>query len=69
LEDKQVYIFDELAADQDPTFRKYFYEVLLHDLQAQGKTIIAVTHDDKYFNTADRVFKMDYGKLINYKEN
>lgn len=63
LEDKQIYIFDELAADQDPGFRKHFYEVLLPELRAQGKTIVAVTHDDKYFSTADRVLKMDEGQL------
>ncbi|WP_349647371.1 cyclic peptide export ABC transporter [Candidatus Parabeggiatoa sp. HSG14] len=68
LEDKPIYIFDELAADQDPQFRKYFYEVILQDLKKQGKTIIAVTHDDHYFNTADRVLKMEYGQLINYDE-
>ncbi len=67
LEDKPVYIFDELAADQDPHFRKFFYEVILKDLQKQGKTVIAVTHDDKYFNTADRVLKMEYGNLVNYE--
>jgi len=64
LEDKPIYIFDEWAADQDPVFRKYFYEVLLKDLKKQGKTIIAVTHDDRYFALADRVLKMDYGKLV-----
>ena len=66
LEDKPIYIFDELAADQDPQFRKQFYEVILPDLQKQGKTIIAVTHDDKYFQVADRVLKMEYGQLVNY---
>lgn len=64
LEDKQVYIFDELAADQDPGFRQYFYEVLLPELRSQGKTIVAVTHDDKYFSAADRVLKMDEGRLV-----
>ncbi|MEN8219997.1 MAG: ATP-binding cassette domain-containing protein [Pseudomonadota bacterium] len=49
LEDKPIYIFDELAAYQDPQFRKQFYEVILPDLKKQGKTIIAVTHDDKCF--------------------
>jgi putative ATP-binding cassette transporter len=63
LEDKPVYILDELAADQDPQFRKYFYERVLPDLKKQGKTIIAVTHDDKYFDIADRIIKMDYGKI------
>jgi putative ATP-binding cassette transporter len=69
LEDKPIYIFDELAADQDPQFRKQFYEVILPDLKKQGKTIIAVTHDDKYFHVADRVLKMEYGQLVNYDEN
>ncbi|WP_176329732.1 cyclic peptide export ABC transporter [Thioflexithrix psekupsensis] len=67
MENKQIYIFDEWAADQDPEFRRYFYEVLLQDLRNQGKTIIAVTHDDHYFDNADRVLKMDYGQLKEYR--
>ena len=63
IEDKPIYIFDEWAADQDPSFRKYFYIDILQTLKDAGKTIIAVTHDDSYFHMADRVFKMDYGKL------
>ncbi|MGN7610520.1 cyclic peptide export ABC transporter [Magnetococcales bacterium HHB-1] len=69
LEDKTIYMFDEWAADQDPTFRQYFYETLLPDLKAQGKTIIAVTHDDKYFYAADRVLKMEEGQLIQYDQS
>jgi len=64
LEDKQIYIFDEWAADQDPEFRQYFYEVLLKDLKAKGKTVIAVSHDDRYFYAADKVIKIEYGKII-----
>ncbi len=63
LEDKPVYIFDEWAADQDPMFRKHFYERFLEDLRAMGKTIIAATHDDKYFDKADRILKMEEGKM------
>lgn len=66
LEDKPIYVLDEWAADQDPSFRKYFYEVILEELKAQGKTIIAATHDDKYFSVADRVLKMDYGKITDW---
>lgn len=66
MEDKPIYIFDELAADQDPQFRKHFYEEILPDLRRQGKTIIAVTHDDAYFHCADRVMKMESGQLIPY---
>jgi putative ATP-binding cassette transporter len=66
LENKPIYIFDELAADQDPHFRKFFYREVLLDLRNQGKTIIAVTHDDKYFEVADRVLKMDYGQIVDW---
>jgi len=64
LQHKPVLVLDEWAADQDPQFRKYFYEVLLPKLKSEGKTIIAVTHDDAYFKHADRVIKFDYGKIV-----
>lgn len=64
MEDAPVLVLDEWAADQDPYFRKYFYEKLLPELKKQGKTIIAVTHDDAYFKYADRVIKFDYGKIV-----
>lgn len=63
LDDRQIYVFDEWAADQDPEFRKRFYEVMLPELRALGKTIVAVTHDDRYFHAADRVLRMEEGLL------
>ncbi len=63
LEDKSIYLFDEWAADQDPEFRLFFYDTLLPELKDKGKCVIAVTHDDRYFNLADRVIKMDLGKI------
>jgi putative pyoverdin transport system ATP-binding/permease protein len=63
LEDRPLYIFDEWAADQDPEFRRYFYEEMLPSLKQRGKTIVAVTHDDHYFHCADRVVKLDAGKI------
>jgi putative ATP-binding cassette transporter len=66
LEQRPILVFDEVAADQDPGFRKYFYETFLHRLKSEGKTIIAVTHDDHYFHVADRVMKMEDGKLTEY---
>jgi putative ATP-binding cassette transporter len=66
LEDKPILILDEFAADQDPQFRQYFYEEILVELRNSGKTIIAVTHDDHYFHIANRVLKMDNGKLLDY---
>lgn len=63
LEDRPIYLFDELAADQDPQFRKFFYRTLLPKMKEKGKIIIAITHDDHYFDVADKVFKMDMGKI------
>ncbi|WP_051321338.1 cyclic peptide export ABC transporter [Chrysiogenes arsenatis] len=63
LEDRPILLFDEVAADQDPQFRRYYYEVFLPSLRQQGKTVIVVSHDDRYFGVADRVLKMDYGTL------
>lgn len=64
LEDKPIAVFDEVAADQDPPFRHYFYHTLLPDLKAAGKTVVVVSHDDRYFDAADRVLRMEYGRLV-----
>jgi putative ATP-binding cassette transporter len=63
MEDKPIMLFDEVAADLDPGFRHYFYTQLLPMLKQQGKTVIAVSHDDRYFHLADRVVKLDYGQV------
>jgi len=67
LENSELLVFDEVAADQDPEFRKYFYETLLPEMKKNGKTVIAVTHDDHYFHIADRVVKMEYGKMVSFR--
>lgn len=63
VESRDCLLLDEWAADQDPQFRQFFYLDLLPRLQATGKTIIAITHDDHYFDRADRLLKMDAGRL------
>lgn len=61
LEDRPIYLFDEWASDQDPQFKEFFYRSLLPDLRAHGKTVIVITHDDRYFDCADRCIKMSDG--------
>lgn len=63
LEQRPVLVFDEWAADQDPTFRRIFYTELLPDLKRLGKTIIVISHDDRYFDIADQLVHMDSGKV------
>ena len=64
LEDKSIYVFDEWTAEQDVRFREYFYTRILPDLKERGKTVIAVTHDERYWHRADRVIKMDFGRVV-----
>ncbi len=71
LEDRPIIVLDEWAADQDPHFRHKFYKEIIPTLvQEDDKTIIAITHDDRYYDVADTLLKMEYGKLekINISE-
>ncbi|QJI29768.1 cyclic peptide export ABC transporter [Pseudomonas sp. ADAK18] len=63
LEERPVLVFDEWAADQDPTFRRIFYTELLPDLKRLGKTIIVISHDDRYFDVADQIVRMEAGRV------
>ena len=64
LEERPIYVFDEWASDQDPVFKEIFYQKLMPELKSRGKTIIAVSHDDRYFDRADRIIKLDYGQVV-----
>lgn len=63
LEDRPAYLFDEWAADQDPAFKRVFYTELLPELKARGKTVVVITHDDAYFDCADRIIKIEDGQV------
>lgn len=62
-EERDILLLDEWAADQDPHFRRDFYQVLLPLMQQMGKTIFAISHDDHYFIHADRLLEMRSGHL------
>ncbi|OCR25667.1 cyclic peptide transporter [Pseudomonas syringae] len=64
LDERAVLVFDEWAADQDPTFRRIFYTELLPDLKRLGKTIIVISHDDRYFDVADQLVRMSAGQVV-----
>ncbi|MAE87335.1 MAG: hypothetical protein CMB80_31670 [Flammeovirgaceae bacterium] len=64
IDDKEIYIFDEWAANQDPQFKKAFYYNLIPQLKAEGKTVILITHDDQYFDVADQMIHLSEGRLI-----
>ncbi|PXW28667.1 cyclic peptide export ABC transporter [Paraburkholderia caballeronis] len=64
LENRPVLVLDEWAADQDPTFRRIFYAEILPDLKRQGKTLIVISHDDRYFGAADRYVRIEDGRIV-----
>jgi len=64
LERKPILVLDEWAADQDPSFRTKFYRQIIPTLRTQGYTIIAITHDERFFDVADARYHMEDGKLI-----
>jgi putative ATP-binding cassette transporter len=63
LEDRPIYLFDEWAADQDPHFKEVFYKHLLPELKERGKTVLVITHDDRYYHLADRLVRLEYGHI------
>lgn len=63
LENRPFLVFDEWAADQDPTFKEAFYRELLPELKSAGKTVLVISHDDRYFHLGDRLLKLEQGRL------
>ncbi|BDU21599.1 cyclic peptide export ABC transporter [Dyella sp. GSA-30] len=61
-DDRPILLFDEWASDQDPIFKNIFYTELLPEMKKKGKTIIVITHDDRYFHVADQVVKLEDGQ-------
>lgn len=64
IDDKELYVFDEWAADQDPTFKGVFYNTILPALKAKGKAVVAITHDDRYFDLADQLIVLSEGQVL-----
>ncbi|MBW4469471.1 MAG: cyclic peptide export ABC transporter [Stenomitos rutilans HA7619-LM2] len=69
LENRPLYVFDEWAADQDPTFKDLFYREFLPQLRQQGKTVLVISHDDHYFHLGDRVLKLNYGQIESFQDH
>lgn len=63
VDDKPVLLLDEWTADQDPEFRAMFYESFLPQWRQSGRTVIVITHDDRYFHHADLLVTLEDGRL------
>jgi putative ATP-binding cassette transporter len=64
LEDRPIYVFDEWAADQDPDFKSFFYHEILVGLKKRGKSVLAISHDNRYYDLADHIVKLENGQRV-----
>ena len=67
LEKRPILLLDEWTAEQDPEFRRKFYDELLPELMAAGGTIVVITHDDRYLDELTlpaRRVRMDEGRVV-----
>jgi putative ATP-binding cassette transporter len=67
LENRPILIYDEWASDQDPEFRDFFYSTILPEQRAAGTTVIAISHDDRFFDRADRIVELASGRIIDIR--
>lgn len=67
LEKRPILLLDEWTAEQDPEFRRKFYDELLPELMAAGATVVVITHDDRYLDELHlpaRRIRMDEGRIV-----
>jgi putative ATP-binding cassette transporter len=64
LEDRPILIFDEWAANQDPRSKRAFYRELLPELREAGKALLVISHDEEFYDVADRVVRLRDGRVV-----
>ena len=67
LEKRPIMLLDEWTAEQDPEYRRKFYDELLPEMLQAGATIIVITHDDRYLDELhlpSRKIRMDEGRIV-----
>jgi putative ATP-binding cassette transporter len=67
LEKRPIFLLDEWTAEQDPEFRRKFYDEFLPEMLQAGATIVVITHDDRYLDELDlpaRKIRMDEGRIV-----
>ncbi len=67
LEKRPILLLDEWTAEQDPEFRRKFYDELLPEMMQNGATVVVITHDDRYLDELQlsaRRIRMDEGRIV-----
>ena len=72
LEKRPIMLLDEWTAEQDPEYRRKFYDELLPEMMRAGKTVVVITHDDRYLDELHlpaRRIHMEEGRIVNEVHN
>jgi putative ATP-binding cassette transporter len=67
LDKRPILLLDEWTAEQDPEFRRKFYEEFLSQMIQTGVTLVVITHDDGYLDELDlpaRRIHMEEGRIV-----
>jgi putative ATP-binding cassette transporter len=67
LEKRPILLLDEWTAEQDPEFRRKFYDELLPEMMQAGATVVVITHDDRYLDELRlpaRRIRFDEGRIV-----
>ncbi|MDR0388523.1 MAG: ATP-binding cassette domain-containing protein [Spirochaetaceae bacterium] len=64
LENRQILLLDEVAADFDPEYRFRYYREIIPELKAAGRTLILVSHDDRYYDITGRIVEFREGTIV-----
>jgi putative pyoverdin transport system ATP-binding/permease protein len=70
LEKRPIFLLDEWTAEQDPEFRRKFYDEFLPEMLRAGATIVVITHDDRYLDELHlpaRRIRMDEGRIVDQR--
>jgi putative ATP-binding cassette transporter len=71
LEKRPILLLDEWTAEQDPEYRRKFYEELLPEMVRAGKTVVVITHDDRYLDELHlpaRRIRMEEGRIVEQRQ-
>lgn len=68
IQQRPICVFDEVTADQDPAFRRHFYHQVLPLLKQRGRTVVLVSHDASYQHCADRLIRLEQGRIVGNSE-
>lgn len=60
----EIVVLDEVSSNQDSGFRNKIYHEIIPELKDLGKTVVVISHDERYFELADVLLHFKNGQLV-----